>query len=66
MLDGGQTLVLDFKTYNGGDGIHFSIEGGSCVGFDLELNGRPISTEKIYIGPEGRHPESNHFRECRG
>jgi hypothetical protein len=62
IVDGGRTLVLDFDTYEGIDGVDFRIHNGSNLRFSLRLNGELISTERIYLGSGGAHPRSNPFR----
>lgn len=64
--DGGSTLLLDFHTYNGWDGVTFKLSDASCLRFRLELNGELIGPRRIYLGEAGMwHPDHNPFGMCR-
>jgi len=61
LLDGGHMLVLDFYTYQATDDIAFTVRGADGMRLDLNLDGSPIDTGLIYLGPTGRHPATNPF-----
>src|SRR3989304_1504390 len=61
VLDGGHTLVLKFRTYDFTDGGHFNIRGGTRLRLNLQLDQELISTDNIFLGAEGKHPETNPF-----
>jgi hypothetical protein len=59
--DGGHTLVARFHTYDGIDGVNFSISGGTKLHLSLFLNGSLISPNNIYLGVAGTHSAHNPF-----
>ncbi|MBI4492362.1 MAG: hypothetical protein HY690_06170 [Chloroflexi bacterium] len=61
VLDGGHTLALRFHTYDYTDGVNFRVRGGTRLRLNLQLDGQLISTDSIYLGAEGHHPEANPF-----
>lgn len=61
ILDGGHTLVIRFNTYDATDGVNFRIQGGDWLRLRLELDGRLIPTDHIFLGVDGKHPASNPF-----
>ncbi|MCC6237144.1 MAG: hypothetical protein IT299_06185 [Dehalococcoidia bacterium] len=60
--DDGHTLRYDVYTFDGLDGVDFRVEGGEVLAFHLELNGRLIDTDRIYLGAADAHPAHNPFR----
>lgn len=65
ITDGGRTLRLHWHTYDGLDGVDFRVQGGTFLRFDLELEGRPITPERIFLGRRGHHPAHNPFTLVR-
>jgi hypothetical protein len=61
VADGGRTLRLSFRTGDYADGVDFRVDGGTYVAFSLDVDGRPIAPQHIYLGAAGQHPESNPF-----
>ncbi len=61
VTDAGHTILLRFHTYNWTDGLNFRVVGGSYVRFNLGLDGQEISTDSIFLGEDGQHPDSNPF-----
>ena len=61
VADGGHTLIMKFHTYDYEDGVNFTIAGGDKLRFSLELDGRLVSPERIFLGAAGAHPPSNPF-----
>lgn len=61
VLDGGHTILMRFHTYDAIDGLNFRINGGTRLRLSLGLDGEPISTDNIFLGPNGKHPASNPF-----
>jgi membrane-bound ClpP family serine protease len=57
----GHELVLHFHTFGGTDGVHFTVAGAEHLRLDLKLDGKPIGTDSIFIGPQGKHPKHNPF-----
>lgn len=62
VLDGGHELVVHFHTYDFTDGVNFTVRGGERLRLDLMLDGKPISTDQIFLGQDGHHPAHNPFR----
>jgi hypothetical protein len=62
VTDGGHDLVLHFHTFGATDGVSFTVRGGEHMHLDLKLDGKPIGTDEIFIGPQGKHPKHNPFR----
>lgn len=58
---GGQTLVTQFETFDGIDGVDFRIDGGNELRLKLKLDGQLIPTRDIYLGRNGEHPSENPF-----
>lgn len=56
------TLEFNFFTTRGLDGIDFAVEDANWVRFDLYMDGRPISSERIYLGRHGHNPPHNTFK----
>lgn len=63
--DGGHTLDLRFETWDGIDGVDFTIEGGRHMTIVMKRDGERIDTEEIYLGEDGQHPARNPFFEPR-
>lgn len=61
VLDGGHTLSLHFHTYDGIDGVNFTVRGGETVRLNLKVDDEQISTQSIFLGEDGRHPKHNPF-----
>jgi len=61
VLDGGHELLIEFHTFDFTDGVNFRINGGDHLRFALRLDGRLISPERIFLGPNGDHPDDNPF-----
>jgi hypothetical protein len=61
VLNGGHTLALRFQTYAALDGVNFRIEGGSFLRLRLQLDGRLIDADHIFLGADGAHPAHNPF-----
>lgn len=59
--DGGRTLLLRFHTFNHTDGVNFRVRDGDWLRLNLQLDGKPIATESIYLGRSERHPRQNPF-----
>ena len=59
--DGGHELVLHFHTFDATDGVSFTIRDGDKLHLNLKLDDKPIDTNSIFLGPEGRHPKHNPF-----
>jgi hypothetical protein len=60
--DGGHELVLHFHTFGATDGVSFVIRNGDHIRFNLKLDDKPIATDSIFLGPQGKHPKHNPFR----
>jgi hypothetical protein len=58
---GGHELVLHFHTFGATDGVDFTVRGAERMRLDLKLDGQPIDTNEIFLGPQGKHPEANPF-----
>ena len=61
VTDGGHTILLRFHTYNFTDGLNFRINGGRALHLKLDLDGKRIATDSIYLGVNGVHPKTNPF-----
>jgi hypothetical protein len=61
VTDGGHRMVIHFHTYDGIDGLNFTVNGGDALRLNLKLDGQRASTNQIYLGPQGRHPKHNPF-----
>jgi len=61
VLDGGHTLSIHFHTFDGIDGVNFTIRGGEALRLNLKVDDEQISTQSIFLGVEGRHPKHNPF-----
>ena len=61
VINGGHTLVLKFTTYNWTDGVNFRVDGGTKMRLNLRLDGELIDTRSIFLGVNGKHPDSNPF-----
>jgi hypothetical protein len=57
----GHTLILDVHTFDHIDGVNFRVRGGDWLSFDLELEGRQIPTNYIFLGSMQSHPDNNPF-----
>ncbi len=55
----GHVLTFNFHTYNGIDGIDYYISGGTQQTLDLRLDGRQLSTDRIFLGEDSVHPNGN-------
>jgi hypothetical protein len=60
--NGGHELVLHFHTFSATDGVQFTVRGAEHMRLDLKLDGTPIGTDSIFLGPHGKHPKHNPFR----
>lgn len=60
-IDGNGNLAFDFKTYSGIDGVHFRVDGGNALTFNLSLDGQQLPPQRIWIGDRGRHPDGDPF-----
>lgn len=58
---GDGTIAFDVHTFSGVDGFDFQIAGGDRVTFDLQRDGRQISTDHIFLGEDSVHPDRNPF-----
>ena len=58
---GGHELVLHFHTFGATDGVRFTVKGGERMHLDLKLDDKPIDTNEIFLGPQGKHPKKNPF-----
>ena len=63
--DGGHVLDIHFETWDGIDGVDFRIEGGPGMRLILHRDGTLSSTDEIYLGADGSHPDRNPFVEWR-
>jgi hypothetical protein len=61
VLDGGHTLAIRFHTFDGIDGVNFTVRGGESMRLNLKVDDEHISTSSIFLGEDGRHPEHNPF-----
>ena len=59
--DGGHELVIHFNTFDATDGVNFRIADGDRLRFALRLDDHLIGTQRIFLGPQGDHPDSNPF-----
>ena len=61
ITDGGHRMVLHFHTFDGIDGVNFTVNGGDKLHLKLEMDGKLAPTNQIYLGPQGKHPKQNPF-----
>lgn len=61
VTNGGHTLVLQFHTFEGIDGVDFKVRDGDIISFTLLVDGRLAPTGHIFLGRHGRHPATNPF-----
>src|SRR4051794_5613255 len=61
LRDGGHELVIHFHTYDFTDGVNFNVRDGERLHFNLKLDNQDIATDSVFIGANGRHPQSNPF-----
>jgi hypothetical protein len=61
LRDGGHELVIHFHTFDSTDGVNFTIRDGERLRLSLKLDDQPISTDAIFVGVHGRHPERDPF-----
>src|SRR5579859_1485176 len=54
-------ILFDLKTYNGIDGVRFSIDGGDHLSMNLKVDGQPAPTNHIFIGHKALHPKTSHL-----
>lgn len=59
VLNGGHTLVVNFTTYQGIDGVDFRIRGADKLGATFFTNEHLTRVGHIFIGSEGHHPAHN-------
>jgi hypothetical protein len=70
-VDGTNTLHYDFTTYNGVDGINFTVS--ACDGardhelmrFTMDINGHEDDPSRIALGANKQHPDSATFTVTR-
>lgn len=55
--------AFEFKTSTFQDGVDFKIDPGSCLEFDLKIDGKG-QAGKIYIGGRQVNPPSHWFKLC--
>jgi hypothetical protein len=60
--NGGHRMVIHFHTFDGIDGVNFTVNGGDSLHLKLDLDGKLAPTSQIYLGPQGRHPKHNPFK----
>jgi hypothetical protein len=60
-IDGNGNLNFDFKTFSGIDGVHFRVDGGKRLTFNLSVDGHSLPPEHIWLGDNGQHPASDPF-----
>jgi hypothetical protein len=58
---GGHELVLHFHTFGATDGVRFTVKGAEHMHLNLKLDDKPIGTDSIFLGPQGKHPKHNPF-----
>jgi len=61
LQDGGHKMVLHFHTFNGIDGVNFTIRGGEHLRLNLKVDDEHIATSSIFLGAKGVHPKHNPF-----
>jgi hypothetical protein len=61
VVDGGHKMVIHFHTFDGIDGVNFTVNGGERLRLNLKLDGNLIPTDQIFLGAQGRHPRHNPF-----
>lgn len=61
---GDHEVLFDLKTYNGIDGVRFSINGGDHLSMNLKIDGQEAPLNRIFIGHKAVHPKHDpfHFR----
>jgi len=60
--DAGHKLVIHFHTFDGIDGVNFTVRDGERMRLNLKLDGEHIATSNIFLGAKGVHPKHNPFR----
>lgn len=65
ILDGGHTMELRFVTCGWIDGVNFHIDGGSGMRLALRIDGLLAPTDRVFLGEDASHPDSNPFVELR-
>lgn len=55
--------AFEFRTAGFQDGIDFKVDPGSCLVFELKLDGK-AQPKKIYLGGRQVNPSTNHFKLC--
>lgn len=56
------SIRFKFDNTGGADGLTFRVSNATYVDFDLYVDGRPVPRKQIYIGEDGWHPTSAHFK----
>ena len=59
--NGGHDLVIHYHTYDGIDGVNFTIDGGTVLTGAADLDSLPISTTNIFLGASEDNPLHNPF-----
>ncbi len=57
----GHILVFSFHTYSGVDGLDYFIDGGTQQTLNLEIDGRQLSPDRIFLGEDSVHPNNDPF-----
>ena len=61
LQEGGHKLVIHFHTYDGIDGVNFTIKDGERLRLNLKVDDEHIATSNIFLGAKGVHPKHNPF-----
>jgi hypothetical protein len=61
VVDGGHTLLARFHTYDGEDGVNFTVRDGTKLRVDLKLDGSLAMPSQIFLGMAARNPKNNPF-----
>jgi hypothetical protein len=61
VTNGGHTLIVHVRTFEGIDGVNFKVRGGDILALTLFEDGRLAPTSHIFLGRHHRHPATNPF-----
>jgi hypothetical protein len=61
VVDAGHKMIIHFHTFDGTDGVNFTIKDGERLRLNLKVDDEHIATSSIFLGAKGVHPKHNPF-----
>jgi hypothetical protein len=59
--DAAHALDVAFATYSGVDGVDVRLDDAGFLRVRVEVDDNPLPVENIFLGDDGRHPDTNPF-----